>query len=109
LDDALKRLLAAEDTATELVARAQADSERLVQSALTEAQQQEQRFEARIPEIHSAFVDKADQRAEQTVAEMDRRFQERLTQLRGAAESHEDEALAAAFDVLLHGPGAART
>jgi vacuolar-type H+-ATPase subunit H len=101
MDDTLKHLLATETGARELVEKAQTDSEHLVQTALHEARQQEQRFAARVPELHAAFLDKADQRASQTVAEMERRFQERLTQLRDAAETHEDTALAAAFRELL--------
>ena len=101
MDDTLKRLLAAENAASDLVKKAQADSERLVETALREAHQQEQRFQARIPELHASFLEKSDQRAQQTVAEMERRFEERLTQLREAAEVHEEKALDAAFDRLL--------
>lgn len=106
VDDTLKRLVAAENAASEMVAKAQADSEKKVQTALHEARQQEERFQARIPELHASFLEKADQRAGQTVAEMERRFEERLGQLRDAAESHEEQALAAAFEKLLgRGPG----
>ena len=101
MDDTLQRLLTAENVASELVSKAQADSEHLVQTALHEAQQQEERFQARIPELHASFLDKSDQRARQTVAEMERRFEERLTHLREAAEVHEEEALDAAFRHLL--------
>lgn len=101
MEDTLKRLLATESAASELVEKAQADSERLVQTALREARQQEERFEARVPELHAAFLEKSDQRANQTVAEMERRFQERLTQLREAAETHEEAALEAGFRELL--------
>lgn len=101
MDDTLKRLLAAESAASDLVDKSQKDSDQLVQRALHEAQQQEERFQARIPELHMAFMDKADQRAGQTVAEMERRFQERLAQLREAAESHEEAALEATFRELL--------
>ncbi len=101
MDDTLKRLLAAESAASDLVEKAQADSERLVQTALHEARQQQERFQARVPELHAAFLEKSDQRAHQTLAEMERRFQERLTQLRDAAEAHEETALEAAFRQLL--------
>jgi vacuolar-type H+-ATPase subunit H len=104
VDDTLKRLLAAEGTAAGLVEKAQNDSEHLVQSALQEARQQEQRFETRIPELHAAFLEKSDQRARQTVAEMERRFDERLAQLRDAADANEDAALQAAFHQLLGDP-----
>ena len=101
MEDTLRRLLAAEAAASELAEKAQADSERLVQTTLHEARQQEERFEARVPELHAAFLEKSDQRAQQTVAEMERRFQERLGQLRDAAETHEEAALEAAFRTLL--------
>jgi vacuolar-type H+-ATPase subunit H len=100
-DDTLKRLLAAESAAREVVEKAQADSETKIQTALQEARQQEDRFQARIPELHASFLEKSEQRAGQTVAEMERRFEERLSQLRDAAERNEDEALEAAFRHLL--------
>lgn len=105
MDDTLKRLLAAESAATDMVAKAQADGENLVQGALHEAKQQEERFQSRVPELHAAFLEKSDQRARQTVAEMERRFDERLVQLRSAAETHEETALEAAFRTLLDGEG----
>ena len=101
MDDTLKRLLAAENSASELVKKAQADSEVVVQTALDEARQQDERFQGRIPELHAAFLEKSDQRAQQTVAEMERRFEERLISLRTAAEANEEKALDAAFDRLL--------
>jgi vacuolar-type H+-ATPase subunit H len=101
VDDTLQRLLATESAASELVEKAQAESERLVQATLHEARQQEERFEARAPELHAAFLEKSEQRASQTVAEMERRFQERLNQLRDAAETHEETAVEAGFRALL--------
>lgn len=101
MDDTLKRLLAAETAASELVEKAQTDSERLIQAAVQDARQQEERFEDRVPGLHASFLEKSDQRANQTVAEMERRFQERLGQLRDAAESNEVAALEAAFSELL--------
>jgi len=109
VDDTLKHLLAAESAATELVEKAQKDSERLVHAALREARLQEDRFRERLPEIHATFLDKSDQRANLTVAEMERRFQERLDQLREAAERHEEAALEAGFRELLGHRGTARS
>jgi V/A-type H+/Na+-transporting ATPase subunit G/H len=103
VDDALKRLLAVEDAAGDLVRKAEQGSERLIEAALREANQQEERFEARIPELRASFIDKAAQRAEQTVSEMERRFEETLVQLRDAADLHEAAALDRAFAVLLRG------
>lgn len=101
MEDTLKRLLEAENKASDLVHKAEAESDRIVQSAAAEAQQQEERFQGRIPELHAAFLEKSDQRARQTVAEMERRFDETLSQLREAAEAHEESALEAAFRTLL--------
>ncbi len=101
MDDTLTRLLAAESAAVELVENAQKESEHLVQTALQEAHLQEERFEARVPEMHATFLEKSDQRASQTVAEMERRFHERSDQLRMDAEKHEQAALEAAFHELL--------
>lgn len=101
MDDTLKYLLDAENTASELLENAQRDGERLVQTAMQEARQQEERFQLRVPEIHASFLEKSDQRARQTVAEMERRYHERLNQLRNDAEAHEAQALQAAFNELL--------
>jgi len=101
VDDTLKYLLEAENAASELLENAQQDGERLVQTAMQEARQQEERFQARVPEIHASFLEKSDQRARQTVAEMERRYNERLNQLRNDAEAHEEQALEAAFNELL--------
>ncbi|MGB5452923.1 MAG: ATPase [Sedimenticolaceae bacterium] len=101
MDDTLKSLLAAESAASEMVRKAQADSEHLIQNALSEARQQEERFHARVPELQASFVEKSEQRAQQTVAEMERRFEERLSHLRNAADANEETALDAAFHQLL--------
>jgi vacuolar-type H+-ATPase subunit H len=101
MDDTLKHLLAAEKAASDLVEKAQADSERLIQNALDEARQQDERFLGRVPELQASFLEKSNQRAQQTVAEMERRFDERLVNLRDAADSNEETALDAAFRHLL--------
>ncbi len=101
MDDTLKQLLAAEGAATELVDKAERDGERLIQAAIQEARSQEARFENRKPELHAGFLEKSDQRAQQTIAEMERRFQETLSQLRESADQNEDRALEAAFRALL--------
>lgn len=101
MDETLNRLLSAENRARELVEKAQAASEQLVHTTLQAARLQEERFEDRVPEIHATFLEKSEQRANQTVTEMERRFQERLSQLRDSAETREEAALEAAFRVLL--------
>jgi vacuolar-type H+-ATPase subunit H len=101
MDDTLKRLLAAENAASEMVDKAESEGELRVRTATLEAQQQEERFNARVPELHASFLEKSNQGAEQAVAEMERRFDERLTRLRESAEANEEKALDAAFLVIL--------
>lgn len=101
MDDTLKHLLAAESAASELIENAQKDGESQVQKALLEARQKEERFETRAPGIRASFIEKSDQRATQTVAEMERRYQESLNQLRKDSDTHEEAALDAAFRELL--------
>ena len=88
MDDTLKRLLEAEMRA-----------EGLAQQA--EAKAQEERFRARIPDLHKGYIQKSEERAEQTIAELKRRYDERHIQLRNMAEEREEDALVAAFDLLL--------
>ncbi|MBP6242711.1 MAG: ATPase, partial [Chromatiaceae bacterium] len=77
------------------------EAERLVQAAVAEAKAQEERFRARIPDLHKGYIQKSQERAEQTVAELKRRYDERHVQLRNMAEEREEDALVAAFDLLL--------
>lgn len=100
MDDQLKRLLEAEKRAEQIARQAEEEQERLIQAALREARTEEERFQARVPEIHSSFLEKAEARADQTVKELKKRADERHTQLREMAEARETEALEAAFAVL---------
>ena len=101
MDESLQRLLDAEARAEQIVQQADAERERIIQGALMEARAEEDRFEGRIPELHKSFVEKAEARAEQTSAEIKRRFDERHAQLRNYAEQREAEALEAAFSLLI--------
>ena len=101
MDETLKRLLEAELRAETIARQADEARERLIQSALLAARAEEDRFEARLPELHSGFLEKAKARAEQTNSELKRRYDERHTQLRNLAETREEEALEAAFALLI--------
>jgi predicted nucleic acid-binding Zn-ribbon protein len=101
MDDTLKRLLEVERRAEQLAQQAEVEQEKMIQAALREARTEEERFNARIPEIHGSFLEKAELRAEQTVKELKKRYDERHTQLREMAETREAEALDAAFAVLI--------
>jgi vacuolar-type H+-ATPase subunit H len=101
VDDTLQRLLDAEVRAEKLAQQAEAEQEQIIQAALQEARADDERFVARIPDLHRGYIVKAQERAEQTVAELKRRYDERHVQLRNQAEQREEEALAAAFQVLV--------
>ncbi|MCM8854952.1 MAG: ATPase [Candidatus Thiodiazotropha sp.] len=101
MEESLQRLLNAETKAQQIHSKAEEARERMIQEALQETKTKEEHFEARIPELHQGFMDKADSRAEQTIAELKKRFNERHAQLREYAEVREEDALDAAFAVLV--------
>lgn len=101
MDDTLQRLLDAEVRAEKIAQQAEAEQEQIIQAAMQEARAEEGRFVSRIPDLHRGYITKAQERAEQTVAELKRRYDERHVQLRNMAEEREEEALAAAFQVLV--------
>jgi vacuolar-type H+-ATPase subunit H len=101
MDDALQRLLETERRAEEIAHQANLEREQTVQEALQEARREEAQFEARIPELHASFVEKAEARAEQTISELRKRYDERHSRLRQQAEEREGEALEAAFRLLV--------
>jgi V/A-type H+-transporting ATPase subunit G/H len=101
MDDTLKRLLDAEMRAETIAQEAEQERERIIQAAMADAKAEDQRFTARVPDLHRGFIQKAEDRAEQTIAELKRRYDERHVQLRNLAEEREQEALEHAFELLL--------
>ena len=101
MEDTLKRLLAAENRANQITQDAEKEAEKLVEAALQEARIQESRFQAQLPEMRDSFIEKAELRASQSLKEIQRRYDERLEQLRTAAEKNGDAALESAFNTLL--------
>ena len=101
MDDTLQRLLAAEMRAEKIAQQAEQDQERVIHKAMGDAKAENDRFTARIPDLHRSFIAKAEERADQNIAELRRRYDERHIQLRDQAEQREDEALEAAFQVLI--------
>lgn len=93
--------------AERIVAEANRAREQLAEQALQEARVEEERFEARIPELHAAFLDKALERAEKTVSELQRKYDERHTYLRRLAEERDDEAVEAVEALVLQTEGGA--
>jgi hypothetical protein len=87
--------------AERLAREAEEEQERVIQAAMQEARTEDERFTARVPDLHRSFIRKSEERAEQTIAELKRRYDERHVQLRNLAEEREQEALQAAFELLI--------
>lgn len=104
MEDVLKRLLDTEHKAEALVDAAHAERDRILDAAQAEAHAAEAQLEARLPELRAGYLSKAHERAEQAIAEITRRANERQRELRQQAEAHEEAALAAAL-ALLTGTG----
>jgi len=101
MDDALKRLLDAEARAREIIEAAGAERQRLVDEALAAAREAEARFEAGRADLRAPFMKEAASRADQAVAELARKYEERQRSLRDMASRHEQEAVDAALNLLL--------
>lgn len=101
MDDTLQRLLAAEMRAEKLAQQAEEEQEHVIHKAMADSKTENERFTARIPDLHRSHIAKAEERADQNIAELRRRYEERHVQLRDQAEQREDEALDAAFQVLI--------
>ena len=101
MEDELQRLLDTELQAEALVKEAEGKRERMIRQALDDVRTAEQQFEARLPELHASFTQKAEERATQAIAEQARRYEERSSQLRALAQQHEQEAIQAAQALLL--------
>ena len=104
MEDILKHLLEAESRAETIVEEAEQERARIIQQALDNVKQIEDRFEAGLPELRISFTSKAEERAAQEIAGMQRRYDERSRDLRSRAEQREEDALAAAI-ALITDPG----
>jgi hypothetical protein len=102
VDDSLYDLLNVEKQAAEIVLEGEKEREHIRQLALDDANAVLRQFNARLPELHQSFFDKAAERAEQSIAELRLRYNERNKQLRELASEHEQEALNEAIRVLLN-------
>jgi len=100
-DETLKRLLAAESQAEQIIAQADRERAALIEQAKLAAQAAQSQHSQRAAEIGASFLAQAQQRAEQTVAEMRRRYAERAEVMKAAAEPRKAQALDAALVLLL--------
>ena len=101
MSDSLKDLLQAEAEAEAIVSAGEKERDGIIQKALDDVLEMEQQFKARLPEMHQSFIDKAEERAAQTIAEMKLRYDERNKTLRELAGKHEKEALERAIAMIL--------
>ena len=102
MENVLQRLLDAELKAQEIVEEAKQERDLLVGEAREEVKRAEQRFEARIPEIYTSFSDKAEERAQNQINELERRYQERSKLLLETAAQHKQQAIDEVLKILLH-------
>ncbi|MDH3760988.1 MAG: ATPase [Gammaproteobacteria bacterium] len=103
MSDSLKDLLQAEAEAESIVSAGEKERDRIIQKALDDALDMERQFKDRLPEMQQSFLDKAQERAAQTIAEMKLRYDERNKTLRELAGKHEREALERAIAMLVDG------
>jgi len=101
MENVLKRLLEAELKAQDIVENAKKERDRLVDEAREEVNRAEQRFQTRIPDIHASFTDKATERAQTHINELERRYLERQKLLIKTSEQHQQKAVSLILDLLL--------
>jgi len=106
MEDILKRLLDAEMRAEAQVEEASRQREAVIAQALDEARLAEERFQARIDGLRAPYLAQGEDRAQQAIAGLKKKHEERSRHLRALAENHEREALDAAFAVLRGSAGA---
>lgn len=101
MDDALKRLLDAEARAREVIDAASQERQHMLDEALAAANDAQARFEQDRTQLRAPFLAEARSRADQSVAELSRKYEERQKGLREMASRHEDEAVRAALELIL--------
>jgi V/A-type H+/Na+-transporting ATPase subunit G/H len=101
MEDHLKRLLEAEARAQGIIEAASHERQRSLDDALASVHEAEARFEAGRAELRAPFLKEAQGRADQAVAELVRKYEERQRNLREMASRHEQEAVDAALALLL--------
>ena len=101
MSDSLKALLEAEVEAEAIVSCGEDERDKIIQKSLDDALDMERQFKVRLPEMQQSFIDKAHQRAAQTVAEIKLRYDERNKMLRKLADEHEKEAIEHAMALIL--------
>ena len=102
MENVLQRLLDAELRAQAIVEEAKKERDRLVSEARDEVERAEQRFEIRVPEIYSSFINKAEERAQAQISELERRYHELYELLRQISEQNQEQAVNDVLNLILH-------
>lgn len=100
-DETLKRLLAAESKAEQIIAQAEQERTALIEQAKRAVQEAQVQHAQHAAEILASFTAQAEQRAAQTIAELKRRYAERAQAMQAAAEGTQAQALDAAVALLI--------
>ena len=101
MDDSLQKLLDAEARAQAVIDDASRERQRMMDDALAAVHAAEVRFDADRAALRAPYLHEAQGRADQTVAELTRKYGERQRMLRELAARHEAEAVDAALALLL--------
>lgn len=101
MPDPLQRLLEAEAHAQSVIDEASRTRQRMMDETLASVREAEVRFDAGRAELRAPYLQEAQARADQAVAELARKYGERQRMLRELAARHEAEAVDAALALLL--------
>jgi transposase len=104
VDGTLKRLLDAETEAERIVARADEERQAIIEQAKRDVGAAEQQHVEQMAKIQASFLAQAEQRAQQTITSMQRRYAEQGLALRASAERHEQQGLNEALALLANVP-----
>jgi len=101
MEETLKRLLEVETQAEQLVSQATQAREQQIKQALEAAHQTERDFEAKQPTLHAHFIEQANIKAQQSIAELQKRYENKKDHLRSLAEQNQQNALESAVALLM--------
>jgi len=104
LEAELKSLLAVEEEAERLVSVAETAHRDLIAAAQEEANLLEKQYSQEASDILAQHMEKAEARAKQTIAELQRHYEEQDAKLRTEAREHHEQALAEALQLFQSRP-----
>jgi V/A-type H+/Na+-transporting ATPase subunit G/H len=101
MKEIIDQLLDAEAQAESIVEEARRQRQVLINEAQEKATLAEQQFGANRDHLRAPFLKEAESRANEVVAELNRKYLERQRSIRELAAQHESEAVAAAVALIL--------